>query len=329
MPPQTGEITIGEFEFDTVTGTHSFALVNLSNCDLNLSGCIVTLGQTYRRLHLPPLDALAPTETLFVSNHPEWISAAKPGSRIQGGFYFMPQIGDTVFLDTPSGTFLAQSVVTSVNGSAEVIGTVVINEINYHSADDFDPGDWIELYCRDDSVNLGGWQLKDYHDDHEFMIPEGIIFYRGDYLVLARYPDAFTICFPEVENVVGGYYFGFDANGDDVRLYDSSGDLVDWVGYDDDDPWPPEADGEGATLELINPDQPNYSAVNWEASSSESPHGTPGERNSVYVWTGEKVLSPHRQPGESFRLIPIRSTATFALGTKLRDPGKSPSLCSI
>ena len=48
--------------------------------------------------------------------------------------------------------------------------------------------------------------------------------------------------------------------------------------YDDASPWPTEPDGEGPTLELIDPDLDNSLAQSWAASMG---HGTPGDVNSV------------------------------------------------
>ena len=56
--------------------------------------------------------------------------------------------------------------------------------------------------------------------------------------------------------------------------------LIDAVEYDDEYPWPVEADGEGYTLELIHPSLDNSLAGNWLASILH--YGSPGEINSVY-----------------------------------------------
>ena len=49
---------------------------------------------------------------------------------------------------------------------------VVINEINYNSSDNFDVGDWVEIYnSSDDAIDLSLWLLKDEEDEHIFTIP--------------------------------------------------------------------------------------------------------------------------------------------------------------
>jgi len=69
-----------------------------------------------------------------------------------------------------------------------------------------------------------------------------------------------------------------NGSSDVVRIRNSSGTTIDSLCYDDDEPWPPEADGDGPTLELINPDLDNTLPQSWEASSD---YGTPGLPNDA------------------------------------------------
>ena len=53
---------------------------------------------------------------------------------------------------------------------------IAINEINYHSSDDFDPGDWVELYnYSDQPINLFQWSFKDSDDSHIFNFDQDLI----------------------------------------------------------------------------------------------------------------------------------------------------------
>ena len=63
-------------------------------------------------------------------------------------------------------------------------------------------------------------------------------------------------------------------------MFDDLGSLVDIVEYDDDLPWPIEADGLGPTLELKNPSLDNSLPENWSASEA---NGSPGAINSTYI----------------------------------------------
>ena len=156
-------------------------------------------------------------------------------------------------------------------------GNVVINEINYNSSDDFDPGDWIELFNSGElDLDVSGWIFKDDNDDHVYNFPESTMLNSNSYLIIARYPDLFNTSFPNIEQVLGPFDFGLGGGGDEIRIFDSEGNLKDSVSYDDTDPWPIEPDGNGPTLELINPDLDNALASSWVSSQN---YGTPGEEN--------------------------------------------------
>lgn len=160
---------------------------------------------------------------------------------------------------------------------------IVINEINYNSNDAFNAKDWIELYNNSDiEVDLSGWVFKDSDDAHEFIIPNGTLLAANSYIVLAQTLADFQTQFPSVTNVIGDFTFGLSGGGELIRLFDASQALIDEVEYDDAAPWPTEPDGDGPTLELINPNFDNALAASWQASIvNTTPNlGTPGIINS-------------------------------------------------
>ena len=158
---------------------------------------------------------------------------------------------------------------------------IAINEINYNSDDNFDSGDWIELYnYSDQNIDLSRWSFLDEDDSHVYAFNDSLTLEAGGYLVLCQDSTSFSNLYTEVNNFIGDLGFGFSGGGELLRLLDSSGVLIDVVEYDDSDPWPSEPDGNGATLELINPELDNSQAASW--SSSISSHGTPGMINSTF-----------------------------------------------
>ena len=158
---------------------------------------------------------------------------------------------------------------------------VVINEINYNSANDYDVQDWVELTNNGGgTINLSGWQFKDEDDSHIFIIPEQTMLENGGFIILAEDTAAFNGFFPGVGPIVGNLNFGLSGGGELIRLYDANGVFIDQVMYDDDDPWPEEADGGGPTLELMNPILDNALPESWAYSNNM--YGTPGSENSTY-----------------------------------------------
>jgi hypothetical protein len=154
---------------------------------------------------------------------------------------------------------------------------VVINEINYHSAPTFDPGDWVELYntCSA-SIDISGWTFRDSDPSHGMVFTPGMVIPGNGYLVVCADTTKFYKLFPAVTCVAGPTAFGLDAAGEHVQLTDALGSMVDSLTYDDASPWPIAADGKGPTIELGTPTLDNAKGANWNASSA---HGTPGAAN--------------------------------------------------
>ncbi len=84
--------------------------------------------------------------------------------------------------------------------------------------------------------------------------------------------------FPGVKNFTGNINFGLNNGGEYIRLYDELGFLMDSVYYSDTVPWPPEADGNGSTLSLLDYHLDNSLPENWFASAN---YGTPGRKNEL------------------------------------------------
>ena len=159
-------------------------------------------------------------------------------------------------------------------------GTTVINEINYNSSDDYNSDDWVELINPGEiEIDISDWILKDDDNSHGYTIPDETVIQPNNYLVLAKDMDLFSSSYPDINNVIGPFDFSLSGGGDQVRIFDSDGVLIDSVQYDDIDPWPVEPDGNGPTLELINPTLDNLLSESWAASTD---NGTPGAQNSTY-----------------------------------------------
>ena len=157
---------------------------------------------------------------------------------------------------------------------------IVINEINYNSTDNFDSDDWVEIYNNsNDTIDIGSWLLKDEDDDHIFTAPSNIKILPEQYIIFCKDTIKFTELFPDVESYYGNLGFGLSGGSDLVRLFDNTGSLVDTVRYDDYDPCPLSADGNGPTLELKHPTLDN---ALWESWSASEGYGTPGAQNSVF-----------------------------------------------
>ena len=166
-------------------------------------------------------------------------------------------------------------------------GSIVINEINYNSNDDHESGDWIELYNPGQmEIDISNWVMKDDNDQHSFTMPDETVINGGSYAVIVRDVDLFYDNYSNDIPVIGPFDFGLGGGGDQVRIYNDLGALMDSVNYDDVEPWPIEADGQGPTLELINPSSDNSLPESWVSSQQ---FGSPAEQNTNFLDSDDQV----------------------------------------
>jgi hypothetical protein len=81
--------------------------------------------------------------------------------------------------------------------------------------------------------------------------------------------------------------FGLASTGDVVRLFTSTGELIDSVAFKSELPWPVEPNGSGPTLELRHYTHNGAVAESWKAATEFL--GTPGRENSVT--TGSDLIA--------------------------------------
>jgi hypothetical protein len=197
---------------------------------------------------------------------------------------------------------------------------VIINEINYNSPDTPNSGDWVELYNNtDDFIDISDWKVMDEDDEHVFTLVSGQEIEPRGYLVVCENMDDFTAVHPEVDNIVGDLGFKFSNGGEVIRLYDQDEELIDSVRYDDVDPWPELPDGNGPTLELINPELNNDLPSSWTASV---PLGSPGRINHTIT-----ALPEFENPDESgvhlFLNYPNPVSAVVTFSFSIDQPGNA------
>ena len=155
----------------------------------------------------------------------------------------------------------SNSVSVVYNGTnASPVGRVVINEIMY---DPVAPGaQFIELYnnSTNTTFDLSGWQLP----ASDYTFPNGAIIAPANYLVLAANGAAFAEAYGATNPVFDIFNGTLPANGI-LALNNSSNTTVAEVAYENQLPWPTNASGTGASLQLIDPHQDNWRAGNWAA----------------------------------------------------------------
>ncbi len=196
---------------------------------------------------------------------------------------------------------------------------VVINEVNYKSADSHDTGDWVEFYNNtSQNIDISGWYFSDEKDSHAFYFPINTILQSNGFIVLSEDIDAFNSFHPDVENVVGNMDFGLSKSGELIRLINNNGEIVDSLTYKSEAPWPTEPNGLGATMALVHPNLDGSDGNNWAASFN---FGTPGRANTdVMVSNEEDFISDLPQSLELEQNYPNPFNPSTIIGYAISQP---------
>ena len=150
-------------------------------------------------------------------------------------------------------------------------GEININEIMYAPTDAWggEDNEWIELYNNDTKpINVSDWAIDGR------AIPEAIIMYPGDYLIITRNDTRFNETYPEIVCRVVEVAIELQDDGETIFLNDSLGNVTDSINYTL-SASQGLARNNGKTLEL------NAATGGWEESLAEG--GTPCTLNSVIV----------------------------------------------
>lgn len=158
---------------------------------------------------------------------------------------------------------------------------IVINELMYNPPPELGDDDYYEYIeitnIGEAAVDLSGWAFT---DGIEFTFPSGTIIEPEAFIVIAADPDS-VMNYYGIQNVTGPFSDGkLNNGGESIVLCDAENITIDSLEYDNDAPWPVTPDGNGPSLELINPFSNNELSANWAASTVE--FGTPGFVNSVF-----------------------------------------------
>ena len=251
---------------------NKFNLPNLALLNLNIN----SNEEGYIKLNSLKIEDLEWSGYYFPTIPLEVEAIAKPGSQFVEWLEYPDSSASMLISISDPFTLTAIFEPADIDSSA-----IAINEINYNSSDDFDTGDWIELINYGENVaDISNWTFKDDDDEHIYQFPEQTIINPNEYLIIARELELFTNYFPESQNILGPFDFGLGGGGDQIRIFNETGFLIDSLEYDDSDPWPTEPDGLGYTLELINPLYDNSLSESWTFSEG---NGTPGAQNSSFL----------------------------------------------
>ncbi|WP_435893869.1 lamin tail domain-containing protein [Oceaniferula spumae] len=188
-----------------------------------------------------------------------------------------------------NGEWSALNEAGFTTGSIPTLANLVISEFNYNPADvtsaeqsagfnDKDDFEFIELMNTGmTAIDLSSLAFDNSVEGIEFdfsSLPDPLLA-PGQRIVLAKNSQAYAARYGSSSGVAGNYSGRLSNSGETLTLTQGGNVLLSFS-YDDDSPWPDSADGQGASLVLINPmSNPAHGmATNWRASGQIN--GTPG-----------------------------------------------------
>jgi hypothetical protein len=162
---------------------------------------------------------------------------------------------------------------------------LVITELNYHPSDPT-PQELSEGPVMDNDFEFvelvnGGLGTLDltgirFTDGITFDFSEASMTYLapGQRILLVANQTAFEIRYGLDLPVVGQYSGKLSNQGEHLEIMDAHGNILTSLTFGTNNPWPKQADGQGSSLELIDPEGQTAAPENWQASGQMG--GTPG-----------------------------------------------------
>ena len=186
-------------------------------------------------------------------------------------FSLLPAIFSRVV--TPTRRCMNRATFESLEARHLLDSTVVFNELLYHGEAEASQ-EWVELHNQMAvDMDISGWAISDAVD---FEFPDDTIIPGGGYLVVANDPTRLRET-TGLSNILGPLEGRLSNGGETVQLLNNSQRVMDELNYEDRDPWPPGADGSGATLAKKHPLFGTADVNSWTMSVQLG--GTPGQPN--------------------------------------------------
>lgn len=194
-----------------------------------------------------------------------------------------------------------------ITGQGSVIpatlGNLVISELMFNpeapAGEDGDDYEFIELFNTSTTASLDLEGVR-FSDGIDFTFPASTLG-PGERIVVPRKLAFYQSRYGSNSLLAGEYAAAdgsnmFSNGGEAVELVDALGNLIQSFTYDDSLPWPESSDGEGFSLELINPTlaiTDDGEALRWR--SSRTKNGNPGTEDSESLadWADELGITDY------------------------------------
>lgn len=161
-------------------------------------------------------------------------------------------------------TWINNNLSTTSDCSFPEVPNLVISEINYHPEDigDIDDDDLEFMAITNNSnvaVDVTGFYFQALGISYQF--PTNTVVEANQKIYLANNTETFEEFYGFVP--FGEYFRNLANSSQQLLLTDAFGNVIDDVTYNDDEPWPEDADGDGAFLILDDLNADNSLPENW------------------------------------------------------------------
>ncbi|MBX3433374.1 MAG: lamin tail domain-containing protein [Pirellulales bacterium] len=168
-----------------------------------------------------------------------------------------------------------------VAGANESAPALAITELHYNPAPnplvvDAQDLEFVEVMnYGTTTIDLEGVRLAAFASN-PYVFGPGLSLAPGQRIVVPKNPTAFQAYYGTSVFIAGGGYGSANLSngGETIELVAANGALIQSVTYDDAAPWPTAPDGNGPSLEIIDPQGNSDSPSNWRASAALG--GSPG-----------------------------------------------------
>ncbi len=285
--PAQFALQFGTIEFNPSTGNQDdeyIELINPNAVALDLSNYQIAGGVEYRF----PAGAVIPSENrLFLS--PDVVAFRSRSQSPTGGECHLvlgnykghlSNWGESIQLLDPQGNLVVETSYAGEPSDAQRY--VRISEIMYHPADSANPAYVDEDYEFIELINIGDMAVSlaniSFTDGIQYTFDSNASLNPGQFALLVKNPLAFSERYAiPGETLIFGPYEGFLDNGDEtIVLDDASGSTI--LDFQYKDGWYPLTDGQGFSLTINNPQEPDLDSWNnkeaWHTSVQTG--GSPG-----------------------------------------------------
>ena len=328
-------VTFGAFEHNPASGNQDEEFIELRNplkTAVDISGWRIGGGIEHT---FPPGTVIPAEGSMFISpNVPAFLGRessprGNEGLFVQGNYLgHLSNFGETIELHASDGTLMDRFTTPITPTDSQLYLRVSEVYFNPPGADELT--EFIELTnisggATATTLDLAGVTLTE-GPAEAFQFAAGTTLAPGEFLIVARDPVAFQAAYPDVaaSQLTGPFLGSLSNAGEAVVLDDAQGSTILSFTYGDSQLWPRRADGEGASLELIDPAGTSVDLLSkpsvWRGSTDVG--GSPGRPATLPLGVViNEVLTNANQPGlqDSIELYNTTNTAIDLTGWYLSD----------